>query len=337
MNKLVKSGFVCLCMFFAAAIPVQASSLPDLSRYEQVTLKLLLSENVEELRLGIRNVIFNHQRQLLLQDVVAHILGEYDQGSRVFHTDNVALLVRALGESESKRYLPFVQKNAKHEVGKIVKYARRAVRKMSRDAAPLTLDQNWRKSALKLLLSKPIGSENLFRSVSRPMVLEKVLADLGVPNKVEIVNVSKHKPWVGMIREPFMTLNYTNVGRVIFNWIDKQWVVHKVQVFHTGGETAGDMKDKIQTDNAQYLRSLARKMYDTNEKDDEILSLVVVRLRQDIAAKDKNLVDALAWFCRVLGQTADAKYLPVLKEIASNAGSSKLRRHAKKAAKMIPK
>jgi len=337
LNNLVKSGLVCLCMFFATAMPVHASGSSDLSRYEQVTLKLLLSENVEELRLGIRNVIYNHQQQLLLQDVVAHILVEYDQGSRAFHTDNIALLVRALGESESKRYLPFAQKNTKHNVGKIAKYARRAARKMNSDAEPLTVDQNWRVSAATLLLSKPVGSEKLFRSVSRPMIVEKVLADLGVPNKVEIVNVSKHKPWVGMVREPFLTLNYTGVGRVIFNWIDKQWQVHKVQAFHAGGESAGDMKDKIQTDNAQYLRSLARRMYDTNEKDDEVLSFVVARLRQDIATKDKNLVDALAWFCKVLGQAADPKYLPVLKEIAAKAGSSKLRRHAKKAVKMIPK
>ncbi|MDM3870721.1 hypothetical protein QSV34_05080 [Porticoccus sp. W117] len=331
----LKLGVFVIGFVLSFSVFSDESETSGLTHYEQITLKLLLSDNIENLRLGLRNVIYNHADRRSLQDVVAHIFTEYETGGRVFHKDTFALILRALGESRSKRYAQLIQSAVDHKESKVQKYARKAVRKLKRSDPAFVASAGWRDMAQSLVLSSGGEKSGRLSDIQRDTHVNDVASKLGVPDRVGVTFLSKHKPFVGTIRHPFLTLIYEDRGRVVFNWLRSEWLVHRVEPSRHAEKSAGEFAKDIQSGSGHYLRVLARQMYEARENDPEKIALIIDRIRRDIHTKDRNLVDAFSWFCKTIGRTEEEGYRNFLLEVADKASSAKLRRHAKSSIKLI--
>ncbi|MGS2724366.1 hypothetical protein ACVBEJ_11550 [Porticoccus sp. GXU_MW_L64] len=311
------------------------SEKSDLTGYEKITLQLLLSNSLDNFRLGLRNVIHNHADRRPLQDVVAYIFTEYKSGERTFHKDTYALIVRTLGESESKRYEQLIAPAAEHSEDKVKKYARNALRKLKRNEPVFVADSSWRDLAQELVSSSASEASIRLSDIQRKTHVNDVASKIGLPDRVGITLLSKHRPFVGSIRQPFLTLIYENQGRVVFNWLGGEWLVHRVEPARHYEKTTGETAEDIRSGSGHYLRILARQMYETRENDPAKIALIIERMRRDISTKDRNLVDAFAWFCKTIGRTGEEQYRDFLLEVAKKAHSGKLRRHAKSSEKLL--
>jgi len=75
-------------------------------------------------------------------------------------------------------------------------------------------------------------------------------------------------------------------------------------------------------------RQIAKKKIFTGE----VLGQLEKGLQQNYLRNDadKVTVDALSWYCKVLGQSGDPAYLPVLEQVSESAANKKLRKYAQK-------
>ena len=136
------------------------------------------------------------------------------------------------------------------------------------------------------------------------------------------------------MRHEFLTLIYADRGSVIFDWVEHEWQVFRVEA--AGAQlSAESIEQDLQSDNPLFLRSLARRMYDTGERDPAVLAQVATRVTQDMDTDDRHLIDAFAWFCRAMGASGRRELLPALGQIAEQADSKKLRKYAKAAVKQL--
>jgi hypothetical protein len=95
----------------------------------------------------------------------------------------------------------------------------------------------------------------------------------------------------------------------------------------TGREHAHAMLLLSQSD--KDVRLAAWSLYHL-EKD--ILDRAAERIYRSRQEKDEQLVDGLAWLCRVIAKSGDGRYGQLLLEVSSSAATSKLRSYASKTA-----
>lgn len=78
------------------------------------------------------------------------------------------------------------------------------------------------------------------------------------------------------------------------------------------------------------IRDAAKSIYNTGEKDPQVLDALAETLLQNYQKSDRDSVDAMAWACRALGNSGNARYRDTLKEVVENGGHKKLKKYAKK-------
>lgn len=80
------------------------------------------------------------------------------------------------------------------------------------------------------------------------------------------------------------------------------------------------------------MRSAAREIAKRKIFETEVLEQLEKGLNQHYQRKDADsvTVDALSWYCKVLGQAGDPAYLPVLEEVSKSAANKKLKKYAAK-------
>ncbi len=98
-----------------------------------------------------------------------------------------------------------------------------------------------------------------------------------------------------------------------------------VKMFANGGPTS--------------IRSAAESIYNTGNTDQEVLDAAAETLLTNFRknASSETYADAMAWLCRALGNSGNARYQPVLAEVAANAPGRKIKRYCDRAAGELPK
>ena len=75
----------------------------------------------------------------------------------------------------------------------------------------------------------------------------------------------------------------------------------------------------------------AKRIYYAHSDDRSLVELVSDKLRQDYQSVTTGVeVDQIAWFIKVLAQSGDSSYKPLLESIANDANEKKIVRYAKK-------
>ena len=88
----------------------------------------------------------------------------------------------------------------------------------------------------------------------------------------------------------------------------------------------------IGTDDAELQRSVARKIIKEKVRDPELMELIAKKL-DDLYLRpglSKLEQDTAAWFCKVIGQTGNAKYARQLAIVANSSPYKKIYQHAAK-------
>jgi hypothetical protein len=87
------------------------------------------------------------------------------------------------------------------------------------------------------------------------------------------------------------------------------------------------------------IRSAAESIYNTANTDQEVLDAAAETLISNYRKNPTSeyYADAMAWLCRALGNSNNARYRPVVEEVAAKAEGRKLKRHCERAAGNLPK
>ncbi len=87
------------------------------------------------------------------------------------------------------------------------------------------------------------------------------------------------------------------------------------------------------------MRSAAESIFNTGNTDQEVLDAVSEALLTNYRKNptSETYADSMAWLCRALGNSNNARYQPVVAEVAKNAESRKLKRYCDRAAGDLPK
>jgi len=78
------------------------------------------------------------------------------------------------------------------------------------------------------------------------------------------------------------------------------------------------------------IRNAAKSIYNTGEKDQQVLDTLAEVLLQNYQQTGRDQVDAMAWASRALGNSGNARYRDTLKEVTENGGHRKLKKHARR-------
>ncbi len=86
------------------------------------------------------------------------------------------------------------------------------------------------------------------------------------------------------------------------------------------------------------ITRVAQDIYNTREQDVEVLDVAAeVLLSRYLSARGGRDINAMAWLCRAIGGSGNARYHDALKEVVDSRVHKKLRKHAKKALKKVGK
>jgi hypothetical protein len=87
------------------------------------------------------------------------------------------------------------------------------------------------------------------------------------------------------------------------------------------------------------IRSTAESIYNTGNTDQDVLDAAAETLAQNYRKNpsSETYADAMAWLCRALGNSGNARYKAVVEDVANHAESRKLKKHCDKAAGNLPK
>lgn len=114
--------------------------------------------------------------------------------------------------------------------------------------------------------------------------------------------------------------------------------------FGAGGAFALDEIDKRNIDKLVQggpvsIREAAESIFHSNNTNTEVLDVAAEVLLQKYprASLDRGSADAVAWLCRALGGSGNARYKAVVSEVADKAEHRSIRGHCEKAAKALPK
>ena len=93
--------------------------------------------------------------------------------------------------------------------------------------------------------------------------------------------------------------------------------------------------DLLTNGGAISIRNAAKSIYNTGEKNQQVLDTVAETLLNNYKKTGRDDVDAMAWAAKALGNSGNARYRDTLKEVADNGGHRKLRKYAKKSLKQL--
>ena len=90
--------------------------------------------------------------------------------------------------------------------------------------------------------------------------------------------------------------------------------------------------DKMRSSNSGDKRNAARTAYRNFLHNSSVITVAGEELEKgyNINLSDRYHVDAMAWFCNVLGASNDQRYVQLLKRISKESNSEKIRKFAKK-------
>ncbi|TPW17878.1 MAG: hypothetical protein FD130_488 [Halothiobacillaceae bacterium] len=76
------------------------------------------------------------------------------------------------------------------------------------------------------------------------------------------------------------------------------------------------------------IRDAAKSIYNTGEKDQQVLDTLAEVLLENYQKSDRDSVDAMSWAAKALGNSGNARYRDTLKEVVENGGHKKLQKYA---------
>ena len=344
MNRTILIIF----LFFSTFV----QSADSFEYIEHSYAELLLSKRATEVKLGAKGLYNDAANNLELVDIAAFALWQSQQSQQSglrLDDDTKAWLIRAIAESESSRYEALVASFLEGGSSKkVLKYAKPALRKLksgseakfsSEDVNVQEIESNLEAVKEK---TRHLLTRGKFREIESGDPVGLVYETLGYPHKATVTFESRHRPWVGRVSTMLFQLDYGEYGAIVFDRSSSSegWFVHRIKPYlnyysESPEDVSRNIRESLLIADPSGLRYTAKRLYSMDIKDQETLDAVATRIWVEKDAKGKELADGLAWLCKVLGRSGDSRYFQFLKTVSKEASSSKLKRHAKKALKLL--
>ena len=96
---------------------------------------------------------------------------------------------------------------------------------------------------------------------------------------------------------------------------------------------------QIESDQGAEMRTAAKHIARKKDVPVEILAAIEKGLEKHYLRADVDRIstDALAWYCKILGQSSDPAYLPILEKVSKSAPNKKLKNYARKSLAQLRK
>ncbi|MEH6565941.1 MAG: hypothetical protein V7756_11505 [Halopseudomonas sp.] len=176
--------------------------------------------------------------------------------------------------------------------------------------------------------SQSSARDALFASIQSGESSDAVKARMGEPDRY-----SRQDPNPLLVgRKGYSSYHYDGLGEV---QIRDGFVFRILPQVVIPNELA-DIRSGLYTGDSESLRQLAQNLFKVGEARQDALDLVAQRLWDGKAEEGHNTVDAMAWFCRLLGKSGNSRYRKLMAQLEQQAETRKLRRYAGNALQELP-
>ncbi len=344
--------FVLLSCFFMAA-PSTALAQEFTGR-DHAHAMLLLSQSDKDVRLAAWSLYHVGSKRQDIFDLLAEVTWTACSGNRTMDSDTLSWLGKTLGNTKQPRYaglLDFCLSKAKDEkTKKYLKQARDNLGGTTSDffeGGKMDLrEAHARLTKQASLTSRHQISKN-FDDLRQGQALEEVYSILGPPNEVSATTVPGRKvgiPGIGSFRigSDRLVIGYSELGtiRVAYQEGQTDWKVADAKSAKGLFWSPNDghfvtVNDQITSGDGLHLREIAGHLVEQDSLEKDILDRVAERIYRSRQEKDEQLVDGLAWLCRVIAKSGDGRYRQFLLEVSDSAANNKLRNYASKTASSL--
>lgn len=130
-------------------------------------------------------------------------------------------------------------------------------------------------------------------------------------------------------KRPSITYYYDDLGGVEFLLFkEKPTYLERLIPEIKASDSLETVKLQLETD-GRTLQYIAKKYSRMNIMDIDKLDLFANKIWQEKDNKDSYLIDALSWFCRILGESDTSRYKTFLETVSKQSDRLKLRKYAK--------
>ena len=356
---MIRKLFVLLCLLAgtgsATAAPGNSSKL--------LLESLLTDSNSTFVLTGAKIVESDPATEQHTLDVIAELLSNRTDthvATRV-DMDLAAWFMKALGASESERYRPVIERAISvYANEKISTFGKLSLAKLTKpsqstySAGSISMEK-FREELQAQRSALGRGTSSISEIKPRAS-LDSVFTALGYPDElVQSVDFNGRSSIFATIRNsktaPELAANAAQLGvrslqlryygRGLIDVDSKPgnasvWIVSAVwpDVQNNGapysGANPGDAA-LIMTSDPDLLLKLSRRLVSAHNRDTELLDRVAARVRVSMKSEEPVEVNALMYFCRLLGESGNKKYIEALDQIADQAAERGVRNFAKAA------
>lgn len=305
---------------------------------------LLTSENPNFVLMGAKAVARDQAADQFTLDVAAELLAQRANAhvASGIDLDTSAWLMKGLGASKNARYRAVIDNAITgYSNEKITTFGNLSLAQLSMPSADVyvagTISIENLRASLNAERSASGSMPKTFASIKPSDSVDSVIAALGYPDQLlETVEVKGHA-WA-KLRVRSLQLQYYGLGLVDIDYhfaagtgwsVSMVWLdVPNKAAPYSGAQLAD--ASLIMTSEPMVFRKLAKRLASRRVAETALLDRMAERIKISMNSKDEFEVDALKYFCRLLGASGDKKYVEALAWVAIRADNHNyiLKQHA---------
>jgi hypothetical protein len=275
------------------------------------------------------------------------------------YIDTTAWLIKAIGQSSRQRYLSFLNEmKAKTDNGKLLRYLNESIKKVTNsfNETSFMLNDHNNSEALKSLtqLNTKNGlPENHIDAIENGDSVADVYRKIGYPSNISLWKSTK-KIYVGYTwgGRKNITINnfqlvYKGSGAIDFDSVDGQYiVVKKIKTqsqsqingsSNTGSDLYGNLDRNLSYADGIESQRIAKKLARDKQYSQENFDIAAKKIWAERKTNDPYMVDAVSHLVRYIGSGKNPRYTSFVERVIEEADNRKIRKHAKKAFRSLPK
>jgi len=338
MKQLAKIGCVLISLLLV-------NTVAAFEKENQIYAQLLLTGNAQQAKMAAQTIFNKKIKDQALTDVAAEALAQSFKFKLDFDPDTQAWLVKALGQTGSRRYQMLFDKDLYPEtVSKVRRHMSSAMDNLSSKPQPSyeigsidlrALAQSIKKSNLSNAANI---DEQQFASIRPGHNINRVVKLLGLPSKVGSTFGHRRQTWVGTISFSLLQLDYGNAGAITFHFHKEvhNWTVRDVKVgLVKNGKGLDDFADHpLVKDDLRAAKVYLQKLF--NEANATELDLDLAAELAWAKRDTEGAGDTVAWACKLIGSSSRVRYRGVIQKLLDTTSSRKIRKYAKWALNRLP-
>lgn len=301
---------------------------------ELLYAELLTKNNSVHIKAAAQSIYNKKIKNEELTDLVAEVLLQSLDGRLILTEDAQAWLAKALGASKNLRYKNIlVAIDNSDASSKVRKYASKAEDKLINESnepytkGSLDIEELSREILKNKSTYVTVATKDNFRKVGKGDTINDVIAEIGLPDDVNIIYATRKQRWIGRISYSMIKIEYENLGVLSFEYFNEpvdNWTVVNIGILTEFSSELDHhpMLNSSPKEVTSYIRSLMNQ--NTATKLD--FDIAAERLYRDV--KDERYTDTLSWACKLLVTSGNSRYIAVLKNTIKKSPTRKLRRYA---------